>query len=277
MSERIITTDADFAAALKAVLPGDRLYLRGGIYKQAPQVLRGGEPGRLVRIMPWADERPIFVLPSQQGTPGQWFVNAPFVSVEGVTLKGGDCIRSETLAEGCEFRNCTVRNSVGNGISIRGPRTTVEGCDLQIAGTDTNKAHSLYIAASGCVVRRNYLGTAGNGSALHLYPATISDCLIEHNEIEQWGGVTGTVMVCGKRHLFRHNTIRGYGVAALAFLGADGITFEDSDMRGELLVYDQYSTVENPLNATMRRCKLRGKMQTAAGWKLSEQDNNWEK
>jgi hypothetical protein len=277
MTTRIISSDSDLAAALLAVSPGDLLYLRGGIYRQPVQVLRGGKLNMPVQIMAWGDERPIFVLPSVQGSEGQWYVNAPWVTVEGITLKGGDCIRSENLANDCEFRRCTVRNTVGSGISVRGPRTRVEECDLQICGTADNKAHSLYLAASGCTVRRNKLGTSGNGCALHVYNsgAAPSNCIIEDNEIEQWDSLVGAVLFEGTGHQFRRNRVRCYGPrAALVFYFADDILIEDCDAQGfPELIYDQYSTVALPCNVTMRRCKLRGHKETAAGWKLTEEEN----
>lgn len=269
--EYVCANDAQFAAALAAVEPGDRVYLKGGIYKQPVNMLRGGVAGQPVRLMPWGDERPIFTLPSG----GQFVVNAAHVVTEGLTFNGGSCVRSMAVAKYCEFRNLTIRNMQHQGMSLLGEASVIEGCDISIPGSMTdNQAHCLYIAASGCTVRNNRLGTAAGGSALHLYPATIADCLVEDNYIEQWGGVTSAVMVCGQRHLFRRNTVRGHGVAALAFIGADQITFEDSDLRGfPTLVYDQYSTPEKPCNVTMRQCKLHGKLETSAGWKLTEQNN----
>ena len=162
-------------SAANVVLPGDTVFVRGGVYFAPDNVFvtpvlhvgRGGTAASPVRFESYQDEKVIFdgraVLSSNDNgnrrgiyIPG----NVSYVEISGIV----------------------VRNAFREGIMVNGDHVTVEDCIVENCGLNTNNAESLGIkfdfcqfhTARRCVVRHCYSGLTSKNASDGLY----EDCLV---------------------------------------------------------------------------------------------------
>jgi hypothetical protein len=124
---------ATISRGASALMPGDTLYIRGGIYHENVRIGRSGTKAARIRVAGYLSERAIidgsYLIPLGAFNP-LFNVSGNYVTVQDLTIirsKGGGL---EISGNYLNAVNLLVSQNMENGILIRRGYSTVDNCDV---------------------------------------------------------------------------------------------------------------------------------------------------